>query len=236
VNVTGTGTTLSGSGTIGAATGTGMVTIGAGSILAPGTGSNLTTSNQTLTLANSGVGGGLSVLDGGQISLGITTPNLTDSTFVAAWQAGTYVNAAAYITANPGALTTWNAVPTVGQNDFINVAGSLSLGDRSGTGYGTGSVVIRDNGFLASSIAYGQVFNLIDWVNAMSGNFDLGMGGYTTGGSLGDLDLPTLTGGLAWDTSAFTSYGIVVIVPEPSRALLLMFGLITLLGYRRRRE
>jgi hypothetical protein len=231
VTVSGTGTTLSGSGTIGATGGTGLVTINAGSILAPGVGSNLTTSNQTLTLANNGAGSGLTLANGGQLSLGITTPNLTDLTFVSGWQAGTYSNAAAYLGAT-GALATWNAVPTLGQNDFVNVAGSLSIGDRGSEG----SVVVRDNGFLASSIAYGQVFNLIDWVDAMTGGFDLAGGGFTNGGSQGDLDLPALSGGFAWDTSAFTSYGIIVVVPEPSRALLLLFGLLTLLGYRRRRE
>ena len=74
----------------------------------------------------------------------------------------------------------------------------------------------------------------MDWVGAMTGSFNLGTG-FSTGGAYGDLDLPTLSGGLAWDASAFTSYGIIVVVPEPSRALLLMFRQLRLTDRLRRR-
>ena len=53
-------------------------------------------------------------------------------------------------------------------------------------------------------------------------------------GTFGDLDLPTLTGGLAWDVSAFTSHGIIVVVPEPGRVAFLFFGLFALILRRRR--
>jgi hypothetical protein len=48
------------------------------------------------------------------------------------------------------------------------------------------------------------------------------------------MDLPSLTGGLVWDTSAFSSHGVLIVVPEPSRALLLLFGLLGLMMRRRR--
>jgi len=70
----------------------------------------------------------------------------------------------------------------------------------------------------------------------LSGSFTV-PGDYTAGGSFGDFDLPTLSGDLVWDVSAFSTHGIIAvsgIVPEPSRALLLMFGLF-FLGLRRRR-
>ena len=50
-----------------------------------------------------------------------------------------------------------------------------------------------------------------------------------------DLDLPDLTAGLLWDTSLFTTYGVVFVVPEPSRALFLMIGLLGLMMRRRRK-
>ena len=51
-------------------------------------------------------------------------------------------------------------------------------------------------------------------------------------------DLPDISGqSLAWDTSGFMAHGILVVVgviPEPSRALLLMLGLLCLFMRRRR--
>jgi hypothetical protein len=56
-----------------------------------------------------------------------------------------------------------------------------------------------------------------------------------TGDSGFDLDLPTLSSGLFWDTSLFLSHGAVFVVPEPSRALLLLVGMLALF-FRRRRD
>ena len=79
------------------------------------------------------------------------------------------------------------------------------------------------------------MFNLFDWVLAMSGNFDVPAGA-TAGGTVGDIDLPTLSGGLTWDVSALTSQGIIIVggVPEPGRMALLFFGLLGLCLRRRR--
>jgi hypothetical protein len=50
------------------------------------------------------------------------------------------------------------------------------------------------------------------------------------------IDLPALSGGLAWNIGDLYTLGtITVAVPEPSRLLMLMFGLIAL-GFRRRRK
>jgi hypothetical protein len=85
------------------------------------------------------------------------------------------------------------------------------------------------------------VFNLIDWKSAsiIGGGFDTGgSSSYLALGNIiaGDLDLPTLgSGGWAWDVSLFASHGILVVVPEPSRALFLLLGLLGLMLRRRRR-
>jgi hypothetical protein len=50
-------------------------------------------------------------------------------------------------------------------------------------------------------------------------------------------NLPDLSlSGFAWDTSAFNSHGILVVVPEPSRAFFILLGLLGLMLRRRRRS
>ena len=86
------------------------------------------------------------------------------------------------------------------------------------------------------------MFNLLDWSNLVTPNFAgfTYTGGFLTGnGDEGaDLDLPDLNSlvtGLYWDFSRFTTSGVVVIVPEPSRALLIMVGLAGFVTRRNRK-
>lgn len=75
--------------------------------------------------------------------------------------------------------------------------------------------------------SYLQNFDLLDWVN-LTGDTNLE-------DNL-DLTLADISGyGWSWDTSSFNSTGTITVVPEPSRALLLLGALISL-GYRRRRR
>jgi len=67
------------------------------------------------------------------------------------------------------------------------------------------------------------------------------LGSLAGGGSFDvsrDLVLPDLQGsGLAWDTSAFTTYGVAVVtgvVPEPGRVSLLMIAIAGMVMRRRR--
>lgn len=122
----------------------------------------------------------------------------------------------------PGTLTsaqfTANAVTlgsTIhsGNNDFISVSGTL--------GWASGSQVQ----LLLNSYApqVGDVFKLIDFSTLMGGSVDPDF-----------LLLPNLTSGI-WDTSEFLDHGIVaVVIPEPSRFMLLLLGIVLSLLRRRK--
>ncbi len=243
--------TLSGSGSIG-----GVVTVGApGSlgILSPGGGPGDANATLTLTADNTA----LTVADGSQIRLGIASPT-SDATPAVVFINGQYeFNGGTYDTAadlfastqdNGGAagadgaeaLAIWNVAPTTStSHDFLNLTGTdsnLTVGARASATHGEGSILITDAGL--SGVTYGQVFNLIDWTQLSPMSFNVTSGVFGGGTpQAGDLDLPDLTGfgDFAWDTSAFQSYGIIVVVPEPSRLLLMMFGMAGLLMRRRRR-
>jgi hypothetical protein len=189
----------------------------------------------------------LTVATGSQIQLGITTPstvavtNYSGGTFSIG--ATNYTNAKAYFDAlGAGADVYTKGVPTSSTNhDYINLSGTnstLSVGNRAGATWGQGSIVVNSVGSV--SVQQGQVFNLIDWSGAnLSGGFSVGaFNTYDASSTVtaGDLDLAALGAGLGWDVSAFTSYGVLVVVPEPSRMLLLMFGLLGLFFRRRRRS
>ncbi len=80
---------------------------------------------------------------------------------------------------------------------------------------------------LGHTFAYGDIFDLMDWgaMGSISG----------IDGSTFDFDSVTLASGLAFNTDLFASQGLIVVVPEPSRALFLMLGLLGLMLRRRRR-
>jgi hypothetical protein len=73
------------------------------------------------------------------------------------------------------------------------------------------------------------VFNLIDWTT---------LGNATTNGFDPETDFDfsdaALDFGLTWETDRFLSDGIIYVIPEPSRSLLLLTGLIVALSRRRR--
>ncbi|OYW74319.1 MAG: hypothetical protein B7Z37_18305 [Verrucomicrobia bacterium 12-59-8] len=237
------GATLAGSGTVHGAT-----VMNAGSVLQPGdvttsgTTSTEVTNNNTLTFTAANTA--LTVNDGAQIRLGISSPTLaanvisfSDGLFH--YNGHDYNSALTLFSSEAGALSTWNTSPgSAGNHDFIKLtdaAGTLSIGNRAGGAWGQGSVVVNSS---LGAAAVGQVFNLIDWNGAaISGTFDVG--GLTfvdaTGNAIaGDLDLAALGAGFGWDVSAFQTYGIIVVVPEPRRACLLLLSLLGL-SLRRRR-
>jgi autotransporter-associated beta strand protein len=237
------GTTVSATGTL-AGTGSvaGLTVVQSGGFIAPGDTAGSTNNTLTLT-ANSATA--LTVNNGGQIQLGVTNATLTSTGFQTYWSGGSSVNALDYLTnVATGDVALWNVAPgTITDHDRINLTGTgsnLSIGNRSGGTYGLGSVLVSGT---VTSPTIGMVFNLIDWMALASfnGTFTNGVGpngiyDATSTVSAGDLDLPSLSAGFGWDTSAFQSYGVLVIVPEPSRLMLLFFGLFGLFFRRRRND
>jgi autotransporter-associated beta strand protein len=241
VSIIGTATTLATAPILAGGSATsiiaGAVVIGSGptsqGILAPGL-TDSALSNQQLTITSAA---GIVVANASQVQMSLTTPTLTSgNATVFSWlNSGNTLED--YLTANPADAALLNTAPaTYGDHDYIQLTtGGLTLGTRASGAFGDGAMFIQSNGW--ASPAAGDLFNLFDWVSAMSGSFTT-PGSYTAGGSFGDIDLPTLSGGLMWDVSAFGSHGILAvsgIVPEPSRTLLFMIGLLSL-GLRRRRQ
>ncbi|MGV3660041.1 MAG: autotransporter-associated beta strand repeat-containing protein [Prosthecobacter sp.] len=137
-----------------------------------------------------------------------------------------------------------SAIGSAGYNAFVDAFAGTGAGTHdllvfngandSALTFG-GNLTVRPEGLNASM---GQVFNLLDWttlVDADFTGFNVGAN-FRTGGddNLLQFDLPELSGGLLWDISRFTSSGVIVVVPEPGRALLLMLGMVSLVFRRRR--
>lgn len=106
-----------------------------------------------------------------------------------------------------------------GDNDKIafNAAGSGVI-DFSALAAGSLGVTFG-SGYTAD---LGHSFDLLDWA-ALTG---AGVGGLSA--SLLDLSAAVLDPSLTWDTSLFASAGVitVVLVPEPSRLIFLLAGLV----------
>lgn len=90
---------------------------------------------------------------------------------------------------------------------------------------GTGALVMGGTLKLSANytIANGNSFSLFQDFASRSGTFTA-------------LDLPTLGGGLSWDTSDLYSTGVVSVIPEPSTGLLLLISGAAAFAVRRHRK
>jgi autotransporter-associated beta strand protein len=130
-------------------------------------------------------------------------------------------------------LTSVTGTASDGSNDRLIVGGTLSLDAASHITVTAGA---------RFTLAYHAVFDLIDWSGAAIplAYYDDGDGkrtGGTTDNAAYALALPDLSSyaaGWFWDVSKFGSTGVIAIVPEPSRTMFLLSGLLGL-GQRRRR-
>lgn len=203
--------TLGGFGTVG-----GSVTIASGATLSPGDVTAANTSiNGTFTSA-----GSLTLKSGSNTALQITTATFTSLDGFGGNAPGTtgYNN---YVIANGNTAGSAGAA-----HDKLIFSGSIT--QETGA-----KITVIGDGFTPAA---GQIFNLLDWSDLSTFSTNLGTSPRDgSADSAFDLDLPDISGsGLGWDTSLFSTYGIIVITPEPSRALFVALGLATLLLRRRR--
>lgn len=198
----------------------GNVTVAGGATLAPGgnaysigrNAAGLTSDVGTLNIV-----GNLSVASGASVAMQLKT-------------GGTHGLTATF-DPTTHRLTSVAGTSLDGGNDRIVVAGTFTLETGSaikvtfGEGYAPG---------------WHDVFDLIDWAGLTLplSYYDPDGDGIRLGGETGlGLDLPSLTAynsGWYWDVSQFGTTGVIAIVPEPSKALLLLAGFLAL-TFRRRR-
>ena len=72
---------------------------------------------------------------------------------------------------------------------------------------------------IGGTLVNGDVFNLFDWGS--------------TSGAFSSVNLPALTGSLAWDQSNLYTNGTIAVIPEPRAALIGGIGMLILLRRRR---
>lgn len=248
VGSTGTGLTLVGS--AGTLSGSGHVrgSLEVHGILAPGD-TQVGTSNAGGALGTLFIGDGsdgrLTLHAGSITRLQVTSGTFTDSD----------LNQGNFVMGGPGYDAYLNDLPNLyaGSNvtplafgDFGTSITAGTLHDHieisDGITWSGGTIQVQPTtGSSAFLPVAGDIYNLLDWYgvsdwtgfNSGSNRFLVG-----NGDDNGHLDLPDLSmdAMLRWDTGLFRDHGILVIVmvPEPSRALLVAFGFGALLMRRRR--
>lgn len=179
--------------------------------------------NLTLT-GGSAVGDGTGATATFQVSRATLNDASGIRTAMDAGDLSTYLNARA--------AAVWNEASTVDSvsgrtaHDTLKLTGTLTWDAGS-----TISVETVDG----YQFVYGDVIDLFDWGNLLSGTADTGaLQDRRDGGLIADLYLPTLLGELEYDLSAFHTHGLIAVIPEPTRALSIAFGIL-LLGLQRRR-
>ncbi|MFO1485304.1 MAG: autotransporter-associated beta strand repeat-containing protein [Verrucomicrobiaceae bacterium] len=224
--------TLSGSGTVVTGVSSMIVgTDGGAGVLRPGM------SSDPASIGTAGSTVATFTVDGNLVLTGDTT-GADRLTLQMGATAGADYNDAANFTAHLGGgdFATWITTQgtfydtkTGGSHDRVAVTGSFSM--DSG-----GYIRFTNNSGADYQPVFGDVFNLIDWSSVTANGFDVGNSGSFRGsGLIGDLELPSLFSlDLLFDTSLFNTYGIVVVVPEPGRAVMMLLGFM-LLMFRRRR-
>lgn len=208
------GTLLAVNGT-GSATGSGSVTTAASTVLggsgfiAPSANNNVTVDGQLLV--------GIPTLDTQGTDLSIVTSGT-----------GTFSLGAGSTTI----LDLWSGAGTGDNTGSPASADVLIVGGASGVT--VGGTLQLDNPNNMSAWAQGDAWRLFDWTSLTGGvtgtfsNLTGNVGNFTS--------LPDLSSlALAWDVSNIYTTGVITIVPQPSRVMLVLCGILGMLLRRRRR-
>lgn len=175
------------------------------------------------------VGNGIGVLRTGSATFGSTSSNNVFGVSGNGYLASV-LNANG--TVNTAYLTTLGNRAS-NANDRLEVNGTLDLGSNDGVNVS----LVWASGYLPQ---YGHAFDILDWTTlAALTNFNYGNTGRTGGSSEDasfDLDLPSLAGtGWFYNLDHFATSGVIIVVPEPGRACLLLVAAGAALVSRRRR-
>jgi autotransporter-associated beta strand protein len=156
------------------------------------------------------IGGDLTVSSGGTLLMQLGGATLNDESSIRGHENNLG-------SVNSTIIDGWEAANTVSLHDHL-VSNGATAPDFDG-------VLKLDSTFLNGyTPEFGDVFDLLDWaaVSNMTGTASFDFSGVVLGT------------GLALNTDLFASHGIIVVVPEPSRAVLLLVAL-SALALRRRR-
>lgn len=199
--------TLLTSNTTGSATGTGNVSVSTGAILG-GTGRIAPAVNNSVLVTGATLTVGDSTLSAPTASMLTLATSGTGSVTL---QSGSYIDLDLINGAGGGDHTTDTAAA-----DRLAVGGAINLG--------TDSTLRVANPSGMTGFNAGDLWRLFDWTTLL------------VSGTFASVELPTLDPSYAWDTSQLYSAGVigVIVVPEPSRACLILAGLLMATLRRRR--
>ncbi|MEN3942902.1 autotransporter-associated beta strand repeat-containing protein [Prosthecobacter sp. SYSU 5D2] len=192
----------------GSATGLGAVAVSAGATLG-GTGRIAPAADLSITLTGGTLSIGDSTLEtliAGKLEI------LTSGTGGLLFEAGSILALDLFSGAGSGMDQSANPAAA----DLLTVSGTVDLG--------TGTLLQVGNPNGMSSYTYGDQWQLFDW-SGLAGPVQ---------GTFADTLLPTLNPGHSWDLSPLYTGGFITVVPEPSRALLLLCAMVGLCILRRR--
>lgn len=231
------GGTLLVNNTTGSGTGTGAFSNVIGSTLG-GTGRLAPTGNNLISIAGN-LAPGLNTLIGGIGSLTLAPTGgdvVFASTSTAAFQLATNGLHGYTVTYDgDGLISTLSGTYLGGGNDRLLFTGGSAANKLDFTAMGSAAFdVTFADGYVPVA---NDLFDLIDWTNSSGTGTLNNQASAMLGLSVSQLDLPTLSGNLAWDTSKWTSHGVIAVynvIPEPSRALLVLMGMLAVIRRRRR--